>query len=101
MKRQIGLSDQIGSFGADNGFMTASEKDKEYWRKVARDAKQFEEEPGSGSPEKRRRMLALINRLRKQIGMPPAIDEDEHPPELGFYERAKARGLLRRPGRAD
>jgi hypothetical protein len=81
--------------------VTASERDKEYWRKVARDAKLLEEEPGSGSPETRRMMLALINTLRRQIGMPPAIDEDEHPPELGFYERAKARGLLRSPGRAD
>lgn len=79
--------------------MATSDKDREYWRKLASASKELEEEPGSGPSIVRKRMIAPINKLRAQIGARPAVDVDEHPPELGFHELAKSRGLLRRDRR--
>lgn len=81
--------------------MKVSDEDREYWRKIARDSAELDKETGPGSPEHRGRILAHVNKLRAQIGMPPLVDEDEHPPELEFYARARARGLLRSSRQSD
>jgi hypothetical protein len=79
--------------------MAASEKDKQYWRNLARASEELEKETDRGTPEQRAVLLAWVNKLREQIGMPPLVDEDDDPPELEFYRIARARGLLRRPHR--
>jgi hypothetical protein len=76
----------------------ASEWEIEHWRKVARACAEIEEEPSSRPPRIWPQLLAWINDLRVQDGLPPFKEDTfDEPPELEFYRLARARGLLRRP----
>jgi hypothetical protein len=80
----------------------AAEWELEYWRKVARDAPQFEEERGTSKLEDRKRVRDKLNAILPDVELPQVTDWwDEDPPELEFYRIAKARGLLRRPNQRD
>lgn len=47
-----------------------------------------------GTAVDRRRMLDLINRLRIARGREPFPDPEEEPPELEFFRKAEARGMV-------
>jgi hypothetical protein len=75
--------------------VTVSEHDKRYMRKLAEFSAELEAETGTASDETRRWSRAFINPRRAKIGLPP-LEEDKDPPELEFYRRARALGMLRR-----
>ncbi len=77
--------------------MAVSERDKKHMRRLGDVSRKLSAETGWDTPESRREEREWINERRAVIGMPPFEDEGEGgmPPELGFYGRARARGLLR------
>ncbi len=69
--------------------MPISEEEKRRFERQIR-ALQSIETDDPGTPEQRRRMLAVINYLRAIAGEPLLPEDDnEDFPELGFFERAK------------
>lgn len=48
-----------------------------------------------GTVERRRALLDGVNARRIADGSEPFADEDEEPPELAFFRRAKALGMDR------
>ena len=71
-----------------------SEADKARMRRQAEDlALLDDDEPGS--VQRRRALLDGINALRPADGSEPFADEDEEPPELEFFRRARALGMAR------
>lgn len=77
----------------------ATEKELEYWRKVARDSAELERETPAPTFERQVRVRDKLNCLLGSDVLPPVPKGwwNEEPPELEFYRIAKARGLLRRP----
>lgn len=77
----------------------ATEKELEYWRKVARDSAELERETPAPTFERQVRVRDKLNCLLGGDVLPPVPKGwwNEEPPELEFYRIAKARGLLRRP----
>jgi len=75
--------------------MAVSEHDREYMRRLGESSKKLAAETGWGTPEERAWIFEFVNARRAEIGLPPLEDKDDVPPELGFFERAKALGMLR------
>jgi len=77
--------------------MAVSKHDREYMRNLAKASAELEAETGPPSPETRRWMMRFINERRVADGRPPLEEheEDEHPPELEFFRKARERGMLR------
>ncbi|MGQ0802644.1 MAG: hypothetical protein ACT4PI_02090 [Actinomycetota bacterium] len=77
--------------------MAVSEHDREYMRRLAKASAELEAQTGPPSPETRRWMIRWSNERRAKRGIPPLeeVEEDEHPPELEFYRKARERGMLR------
>jgi hypothetical protein len=64
-------------------------------RRLARASVELERETGPPSPETRRWMMSFVNERRAKSGTPPLEDNDEQPPELEFFRKARERGMLR------
>lgn len=47
-----------------------------------------------GTPADRRRVLDYINQRRVERGLEPFPDPEEDPPELEFFRKAEARGMV-------
>ena len=71
-----------------------SEADKARMRRQAEDLAMLDDDE-PGSVERRRALLDGINALRAADGAEPFADEDEEPPELEFFRRARALGMAR------
>lgn len=71
-----------------------SEADKARIRRQAEDLAMLDDDE-PGSVERRRALLDGINALRAADGAEPFADEDEEPPELEFFRRARALGMAR------
>jgi hypothetical protein len=63
---------------------------------LAKASAELEQQTGPASPETRRWMIRFANERRVEIGLPPLEDEDDEPPELEFFRRARRRGMLQR-----
>lgn len=74
--------------------MPVSKEDRDRIERLVRDLERIETDD-AGTPEQRRRILAVVNYLRTRAGEPPfpADDEEEDYPELGFYRRARELGM--------
>jgi len=75
--------------------VTVSEHDREYMRRLAKASAELEGETGPPSPATRRWMIGVVNERRAKSGLPPLEDDDEQPPELEFFRKARERGMLR------
>lgn len=73
-----------------------SAADRDRLRRQAEDLAAVDD-GGPGAYERRRELLDGINALRVADGSVPFPDEDEEPPELEFFRRARALGLARIP----
>jgi hypothetical protein len=76
--------------------MTVSKRDRERMDFLAKASAELEAETGPPSPETRRWMMRWSNERRAKRGIPPLeeVEEDEHPPELEFYRKARERGMF-------
>ncbi len=70
------------------------EADRARMRRQAEDLAALDDEL-PGSVERRRALLEGINTMRVADGAEPFADEDEEPPELEFFRRARALGMAR------
>jgi hypothetical protein len=75
--------------------MPVSKRDRERMAFLAKASAELEKETGPASPETRRWMIRFANEGRAEIGLPPLEEDDEEPPELEFFRKARARGMLR------
>jgi hypothetical protein len=77
------------------GHMPVSKRDHERMAFLAKASAELEKETGPASPEFRRWVIRFVNPHRAEIGLPPLEEDDDEPPELEFFRRARARGMLR------
>lgn len=71
-----------------------SEADRERMRRQAADLAEADtDDPGTVA--RRRALLDGVNAMRVSDGAAPFADEDEEPPELEFFRRARALGMAR------
>jgi hypothetical protein len=71
-----------------------TDEEKARFRRQAEDLAKIDDgEPGT--VERRREILDGINAMRAEDGRSLFTDEDEDPPELEFFRRAKALGMAR------
>jgi hypothetical protein len=75
--------------------MPVSKRDHERMAFLAKASAELEKETGPASPEFRRWVIRFVNPHRAEIGLPPLEEDDDEPPELEFFRRARARGMLR------
>ena len=71
-----------------------SEADEARIRRQAEDLAMLDDDE-PGSVERRRALLDGTIALRAAAGAEPFVDEDEEPPELEFFRRARALGMAR------
>lgn len=75
--------------------MPLGERERRWLEAVKEWNRENELASGWGTPEDRRWMRDRANEWRARHGIPPLEDhDDDYPPELEFYERARARGML-------
>lgn len=80
---------------AYDGVVRVSEHDRRYMKRLGeflREAESYE----PASDEQREWARRLANEWRSKNGLPLLEEEDDDPPELGFFRRAKALGILDR-----
>lgn len=76
--------------------MALGEAERRFLERMERISKETALESGWGTPEDRRWVIETANAWRRANGIGPLGDDDDYPSELGFYERARALGMLER-----
>lgn len=75
--------------------MPLGERERRWLAAVKEWNRENELESGWGTREDRRWMRDQANERRARAGIPPLEEcDDDYPPELEFYERARALGML-------